>query len=115
MRGQTNSVGILLCVYSLSFSCLFSLSSVGTESLLAEGGIYLWKKRLVEFGKSFGSESEETSKRSSLDVFIKMKLAEISSTGSTSSSSYKFLVAWRPLESPGIWLSSFCDISIFRN
>ncbi|EOB07935.1 hypothetical protein Anapl_08519 [Anas platyrhynchos] len=39
------------------------VTSVGTESLLAEGGIYLWKKRLVEFGKSFGSESEETSKR----------------------------------------------------
>lgn len=66
---------------------------MGRENLLAEEGISLWKKRSVEFGKSLGSACEEASKRSSLDVFIKKKLAEISSTGLTSSYSGKFLVA----------------------
>ena len=87
---------------------------MGTENFLLEEGISLWKKRSVESGKSLGSKCEEASKRSSLDVFIKTKLAEISSTGFTSSSSGEFLVAWSPLESPGIWLSGFLDISIFR-
>lgn len=60
------------------------------------------EKSSVEFGKSLGTEYEEAIKGSGLDIFIKTKLAEISTPGFTSSSPGKFLVAWRPLESTGI-------------
>jgi len=38
---------------------------MGTENFLDEGGIWTWKKKSLEFGKSLGSKCEEASERSS--------------------------------------------------